>query len=69
MVPYALAAGLFATLAGGLVSLAVPGSAFLIVWAAVSVAVSVAAGRMAPKVYTATLRMLIHLADRPGRWR
>lgn len=68
VLPYALAAGLFATLSGALASLAVPGPAFLIVWAVVALAVAVAAGQKAPKLYAAALRTLIHLADRvPGR--
>lgn len=65
VLPYALAAGLLATLSGELASLAVPGTAaFLIVWAAIALTVAIAAGRMAPRLYGAALRMLIHLIDR-----
>lgn len=64
VLPYALAAGLFATLVGGLVSLAVPGRVFLVVWAMVSLGTAFAAGRMASWLHAAALRAVIWLADR-----
>jgi hypothetical protein len=61
VLPYAVAAGLFATLMGGLVSLAVPGRGFLVVWAAVSLGVAITAGRMAERIHAALMRALARL--------
>jgi hypothetical protein len=61
VLPYAIAAGLFATLVGGLVSLTVPGRGFLLVWAAVSLGTAIIAGRMATRIHAALLRTLTRL--------
>jgi len=60
--PYAIAAGLAATLLGVLVSIAVPGRGFLAVWALVTVSTSFAAGWEADRVRSAARRLLLNLS-------
>jgi hypothetical protein len=67
VVPYAIAAGLLATLIGGLASLAVPGRWFLLVWAAVSLTAALGAGCMADRIYAALLHLLARLLARARR--
>jgi hypothetical protein len=62
ILPYSFAAGLFAALVGGVVSLFVPGRGFLVVWAAVSLAVACAAGWGADRMHATAVRTLTRLS-------
>ena len=61
VLPYAFAAGLLATIVGGLVSLFVPGRGFLLVWGLVSIAAACAAGWGADRMRSTAQRTLTRL--------
>jgi hypothetical protein len=62
VLPYAFAAGLCATFLGTLMSVFIPGRGFLIVWAAVSLAVAVAAGWEADRMHAMAVRVVARLS-------